>query len=138
MPRVEDWPAGTTPPPSFDVLLCAFGCEPPPAWRARLAPSTVPAPLWINVDHLSAEPWVDTVHAQVSIKPTNAAIEHYFMPGFTPDSGGLLRESRLPIGDPRSGVHNPKKADFREVFTGADLAREEAEAAEAGMGAMFG
>ena len=35
----------------------------------------------------------------------------------------------LPIGDPRSGVHNPKKADIREVFVGADLARDEAEAA---------
>lgn len=32
----------------------------------------------------------------------------------------------LPIGDPRSGVHNPKKADFREVFAGVYVARDEA------------
>ena len=96
--EIADWPADDCPLPPLDALICAFACEPPAAWRAGLGPATAPGrrPLWINVDHLSAEDWIDSVHGLTSIKPSDAAVEHYFMPGFTPASGGLLRVSALP------------------------------------------
>ena len=38
LPDVEDWPTTATALPAVDALICAFACEPPPAWRTRLAP----------------------------------------------------------------------------------------------------
>ena len=71
------------------VAVSAFGCELPPAVRAAL-----PA-LWVNLEYLSAEPWIDGCHGLASRKPVDGAIEHFFYPGFTGTSGGLLRERGL-------------------------------------------
>lgn len=99
--RVVRWPEEDDPraasapldePP--DVLIGAFGCEPPPAWRARLAGAPA-RPLWVNLEYLSAETWVGGCHALASIKPSDGAREHFFFPGFREDTGGLLREAGL-------------------------------------------
>ncbi len=90
---VRQWPieAQHTRP---DVLICAFGCEPPPWLRARLGPGML-APLWINLEYLSAETWVQSCHGLASIKPADGAIEYFFYPGFRDGTGGLLRERDL-------------------------------------------
>lgn len=82
-----------------DAIICAFGCELPAAERIRLG-ADLPGekPIWINLEYLSAEPWVDQVHGMRSVKPTDRAVEHFFVPGFTPSSGGLLRERHLTTG----------------------------------------
>ena len=54
--------------------------------------------MWVVLEYLSAEPWVDQVHGMRSVKPTDRAVEHFFVPGFTPSSGGLLRERHLTTG----------------------------------------
>ena len=71
------------------VAVSAFGCELPPAVRASLPP------LWVNLEYLSAEPWIDGCHGLASRKPDDGAVEHFYYPGFTPASGGLLRERGL-------------------------------------------
>jgi uncharacterized repeat protein (TIGR03837 family) len=71
------------------VAVSAFGCDLPATVRARL-----PA-LWVNLEYLSAEPWIDGCHGLASRKPDGSAIEHFFYPGFTATSGGLLRERGL-------------------------------------------
>lgn len=76
-----------------DLIIAAYGCDLPSRERARLgrdAPN--PKPAWINLEYLSAEPWIDGVHGLPSIKPHDLATEVFFMPGFTSRSGGLLRE----------------------------------------------
>ena len=81
------------------VVIAAFGCALPPHVRASLAPAAardgMRPPLWINLEYLSAEAWVDGCHGLSSVKPDDGAIEHFFYPGFTPATGGLLRERGL-------------------------------------------
>lgn len=76
------------------VIVSAFGCDLPDWLRGRLAGGPR-RPLWIHLEYLSAEPWIESCHGLVSVKPADTAREHFFYPGFTPASGGLLREARL-------------------------------------------
>lgn len=75
------------------VVIAAFGCELPAPVRRRLAQPG--APLWVNLEYLSAEDWVADCHGLPSTKPDDGAVEHFFYPGFTADTGGLLRERGL-------------------------------------------
>jgi uncharacterized repeat protein (TIGR03837 family) len=47
---------------------------------------------WINLEYLSAEEWVDSHHGLPSPHPRLPLIKHFFFPGFTPSTGGLLVE----------------------------------------------
>lgn len=75
-----------------DVVIEAFACELPPAYLEVMAQRT-PAPRWINLEYLSAEPWIDDCHGMASPHPRLTLTKHFFFPGFSPASGGLLRES---------------------------------------------
>ena len=54
------------------------------------------APVWVNLEHLSAEPWVDGCHGLPSPHPTLQLEKYFFFPGFTDATGGLLIERTLP------------------------------------------
>ena len=92
--RICAWPDDPMPEDSPDILISAFGCSPPPWLRARLA-GAPRRPIWVNLEYLSAEPWIEGCHRLSSIKPDDGAVEHFFYPGFTPNTGGLLRERGL-------------------------------------------
>ena len=94
--QVAPWPDArpAADPGRPDVLLSAFGCE-PPAWIRAMLAGGAARPLWIHLEYLSAEPWIDGCHGLSSVKP-DGAVEHFFYPGFTPASGGLLREHDAP------------------------------------------
>jgi uncharacterized repeat protein (TIGR03837 family) len=58
--------------------------------------ATRPYPRWINLEYLSAEAWVEASHALPSPHPRFAPLtRHFFFPGFTERTGGLLRETGL-------------------------------------------
>lgn len=83
------------PPP--DVVVEAFGCEPPPGALARMA-ATNPPPLWINLEYLSAEPYVERSHGLASPQwsgPAQGLTRWFYYPGFTAGTGGLIREPAL-------------------------------------------
>jgi uncharacterized repeat protein (TIGR03837 family) len=80
-----------------DVVVEAFGCELPEAFQALMAQGT--QPVWINLEYLSAEGYVARSHrlaSPVMSGPARGMIKWFFYPGFTPDTGGLLREPDLP------------------------------------------
>jgi uncharacterized repeat protein (TIGR03837 family) len=52
-------------------------------------------PVWINLEYLSAESWIEGCHGLASPHPRLPLQRHFFFPGFTAQSGGLLRESGL-------------------------------------------
>jgi uncharacterized repeat protein (TIGR03837 family) len=91
---VQDLPPG-------DVLVEAFGCELPPefvaayvSWREQ---DQQPA-RWFNLEYLSAEPYVERSHrlpSPVMSGPGKGLTKHFFYPGFTARTGGLLREPDL-------------------------------------------
>jgi uncharacterized repeat protein (TIGR03837 family) len=77
-----------------DVVVETFGCDPPAAYVERMAVRD-PRPRWINLEYLSAEDWVEGSHALPSPNPRLPLVKHYFFPGFTAKTGGLLREESL-------------------------------------------
>jgi uncharacterized repeat protein (TIGR03837 family) len=79
-----------------DVVVEAFGCELPEAFQALMAQGT--APVWVNLEYLSAEGYVARSHglaSPVMSGPARGMTKWFFFPGFTPDTGGLLREPDL-------------------------------------------
>ncbi len=87
-------------PPS-DVWVEAFGCALAPELIATYAHYTCAnglKPLWINLEYLSAENYVERCHALPSLVrdgPAAGRQKWFFYPGFTPRTGGLLREAHL-------------------------------------------
>ena len=75
-----------------DVVIEAFACELPAPYLQHMQRRR---PVWINLEYLSAESWVDEFHAGRSVHPSTGLSKHFFFPGFSHHTGGLLRESRL-------------------------------------------
>lgn len=93
--EVRDWPAGPVDVDSGDVVIEAFGCELPTAFVERMARRR---PAWINLEYLSAEDYVERSHGLASPQfhgPGAGLEKRFFYPGFTPRTGGLLREPGL-------------------------------------------
>ena len=90
---VLPWPQDGGVLPCGDVVIEAFGCDPPPAFVAMMAASTSP-PVWLNLEYLSAEAYVERSHGLPSPQ-RNGLVKWFFYPGFTPRTGGLLREPGL-------------------------------------------
>jgi uncharacterized repeat protein (TIGR03837 family) len=84
-----------------DVLVEAFGCNIAPEFIAAYANSaraTGSNHSWINLEYLSAEPYAQRSHglpSPVMSGPGAGLIKHFFYPGFTAHTGGLLRERDL-------------------------------------------
>jgi uncharacterized repeat protein (TIGR03837 family) len=76
-----------------DVVIEAFGCDPPPAFVERMARAATP-PTWINLEYLSAEAYVERSHGLPS-PHSSGLTKWFFYPGFTPATGGLIREADL-------------------------------------------
>lgn len=76
------------------VVIDAFGCALPESYLAAMGAQS-PPPVWINLEYLSAEPWVAEHHCLPSPHPQLPLTRHFFFPGYTPDTGGLLAEADL-------------------------------------------
>ena len=93
--------------PPADVWVEAFGCEITPEFIAARAGACSAAaqnglkpPVWLNLEYLSAEAYVQRMHAlpsPVLHGPAAGWTKWFFYPGFTPRTGGLLREADLPV-----------------------------------------
>ena len=77
-----------------DVVIEAFACETPLSFVEAMAASGR-CHAWINLEYLSAERWVEDCHRLPSPHPRLPLVKHFFFPGFTSKSGGLLREDGL-------------------------------------------
>ena len=92
---VVRWDGGWQAPVELhDVVVEAFGCGlPEPLVAAMLQRAR--APLWITLEYLSAEAWVAEHHGLQSPHPRHGLDRYFFFPGFTPNTGGVLREADL-------------------------------------------
>lgn len=97
-----------------DVVVEAFGCDPPDAFIARMqarAARGEPAQ-WVNLEYLSAETYVERSHglrSPVWSGPGAGLSKRFFYPGFTPATGGLIREPGL-IGHRTDQTASPAQA----------------------------
>lgn len=87
---IEPFPE-TTP---GEVVIEAFACRLPASFLNAMAQRPSP-PVWINLEYLSAEAWVNSCHALPSPHPQLPLTKYFFFPGFTAATGGLLRERKL-------------------------------------------
>ena len=96
--EVRAWPAdGDATIAPHEAVIEAFGCHLPAGFVARMAART-PPPVWINLEYLSAEGYVERSHALPSPQasgPARGLTKWFFYPGFTANTGGLLREADL-------------------------------------------
>lgn len=77
-----------------EVVIEAFACDLPQTYIEAMA-AQPEKPLWINLEYLSAEAWVEDRHCLPSPHPRLALTKYFFFPGFTGKTGGLLREAAL-------------------------------------------
>src|SRR5258708_34380200 len=107
-----------TPDSVADVVVETFGCDQPAAYVAAMAQRGA-RPRWINLEYLTPEASIEGSHALPSPNPRLPLVKHFFFPGFTAKTGGVLRqESPLP---PRDEVHADEGAPgaFWRSITGA-------------------
>lgn len=77
-----------------DLVIEAFACELPVTYIKAMA-ARERKPVWLNLEYLSAEDWVDGCHKLPSPRPNLPLVKYFFFPGFTPKTGGLLLEGDL-------------------------------------------
>jgi uncharacterized repeat protein (TIGR03837 family) len=89
-------------PEPGDVVVEAFGCDPPPAFVSRMGARAAP-PVWIDLEYLSAEAYVERSHGLPSPQqagPGAGLRKWFYFPGFTAATGGLIRERRITAAAP--------------------------------------
>lgn len=99
------------------VVIEAFACELPLPVLAQLQRTQ---PLWLNLEYLSAESWVDGVHGLPS--PVNGMMKIFFCPGFTAHTGGLLWEEELFALAARYAQSAARRALYLDLGLAAELA----------------
>lgn len=77
-----------------DVVIEAFACELPPIYVAAMA-RRERAPVWFNLEYLSAEDWVADFHLRPSPHPRYPLTKTFFFPGLGLGTGGVLKERHL-------------------------------------------
>ena len=82
----------TSLPPPPDFVFNLFNIDLPHSYKTLIKRKKSK---YIVIEYLSAEPWVDNFHLKPSIDPQSGLIKTYFYPGFTNQTGGLIREKGL-------------------------------------------
>jgi uncharacterized repeat protein (TIGR03837 family) len=94
---VVPWRDPLPPHEPGEVVIEAFGCDPPESFVRAMAARPRP-PAWINLEYLSAETYVERSHglpSPVLQGPGAGLVKRFIYPGFTERTGGLLREQDL-------------------------------------------
>jgi uncharacterized repeat protein (TIGR03837 family) len=77
-----------------NLVIEAFACELPERYVQAMA-AREHSPVWLNLEYLSAEDWVESCHKLPSPHPRLPLVKYFFFPGFTAKTGGLLLERDL-------------------------------------------
>ena len=109
-----------------DIVIEFFGCDIPPGYIAAMAELARldRAPVWLNLEGLSAEEWVEGCHTLPSPHPRLPLTKYFFFPGFSANTGGLLIESDL-ARDRTSFLTDPSRR--LEFLAGLAIPRETAQ-----------
>lgn len=72
-----------------DIIIEMFACNLPDNYIFHITDKSI----WINLEYLSAEDWVEECHEKMSF--SNGHFKYFFFPGFTDKTGGLNFEQNL-------------------------------------------
>lgn len=89
------------------LVIGAFACDIPKPYVEAMA-LRQPKSVWLNLEYLSAEDWVEGCHQLPSPHPTLPLSKYFFFPGFTAKTGGLLLEHDLLVR--REAFHSDASA----------------------------
>lgn len=98
-----------------DIVIEFFACDIPPSYITAMAKCN-PRPVWLNLEGLSAEEWVEGCHTLPSPHPRLPLTKYFFFPGFTDKTGGLLHESSLEEQRQQFQSDQVAMADFLAQF----------------------
>ena len=77
-----------------DIVIEFFACDIPEGYITAMVQCD-PQPVWLNLEGLTAEAWVEGCHLLPSPHPRLPLTKYFFFPGFTSRTGGLLHEAAL-------------------------------------------
>lgn len=77
-----------------DLVIEMFACKLPDSYVEAMA-AQEHKPVWLNLEYLSAENWVESAHQLPSPHLSLPLTKYFFFPGFTGKTGGLLLERDL-------------------------------------------
>jgi uncharacterized repeat protein (TIGR03837 family) len=92
--EVRRWSADIPAVETADLVIEAFACRLPQPYVEAMAVRES-KPVWLNLEYLSAEDWVEGCHKLPSPHPSLPLTKYFFFPGFTERTGGLLLERDL-------------------------------------------
>ncbi|MBU4485761.1 MAG: elongation factor P maturation arginine rhamnosyltransferase EarP [Candidatus Delongbacteria bacterium] len=85
--------------PPAPLIIEAFACQIPEIYYQTVLKTES---IIINLDHLSAENWIEGYHLKESLISDSMIKKYFFMPGFTVKSGGLILDRLLNTGEMKS------------------------------------
>ncbi len=85
------WDEDTVFNQTANMVIETFACGLPATYQENMHTDAT----WINLEYLSAEPWVSHFHNKNKNNHPAGVIRHFYFPGFTNATGGLLRERSL-------------------------------------------
>ena len=96
------------------IIIEAFQCNLPKEIVKKFTNTTI----WINLEYLSAEKWIEDCHKLPSIQKNNVN-KYFFFPGFTTKTGGLNFEEQLSKKSKEQAIQ-----DITKLFkTDTDLSK---------------
>ena len=90
--EIHRWPSTWISVDPYRVVIAGFSCDLPDAFIRAMAQQ--PNPVWIQLEYLSAESWVESFHGQQSLRDDKLR-PVFFFPGFSAGTGGLILERSL-------------------------------------------
>ncbi len=99
-----------------DIFIEAFGCNVPEEYVEE---AKLKSKLWINLEYLSGEKWIEDFHLQQSLINSKVLKKIFYMPGFSEKSGGVIIDSGF-LERKEFGKNNRDKV-FERYFPYIDL-----------------
>ena len=96
--------------PAADVVIETFACDVPAEVRQWMMGKPI---VWLNLEYLTAEAWVDDVHLLPSLQ-NNGVKKYFFCPGFSDKTGGVSYEQALMSQE--RPVSMEKQQQLRQQF----------------------
>jgi len=93
---ITKWDDKTDFSQAAEVVIETFSCGLPAVYLAAMVQQKSK---WVNLEYLSAEPWVADFHAKPSpqgfLNSNHGLTRYFYFPGFTEATGGLIREKNV-------------------------------------------
>ncbi len=85
------WDTGTCELEPTDIVIEGFACRIPRDYEFKMS-QMENAPIWLNLDYLSAEDWIDEFNTLPSPHPDLPLTKYFWFPGVSKKSAGLIIE----------------------------------------------